>query len=92
MKLADLEEAINEKRDEMIRMGMTKGLSSDETVYCSQELDRLLNDYDDLLSKYENSSTLDLYDAYLDFLHNHLFKFIWKPYSFFVTNKTKRVH
>jgi Spo0E like sporulation regulatory protein len=92
MKLADLEEAINEKRDEMIRMGMTKGLSSDETVYCSQELDRLLNDYDDLLSKYENSTTLDLYDVYLDFLHKQILKLIWKPYSYLVPNKSKRIH
>lgn len=92
MKLADLEEAINEKRDEMIRVGMTKGLSSDETIYCSQELDRLLNDYEHLVSKYENSSTLDLYDAYIDFLHKQLFNLIWKPYSFFVTNKSKRIH
>lgn len=92
MKLVDLEEAINEKRDEMIRIGMTKGLSSDETIYCSQELDRLLNDYDDLISKYENSSKLDLYDAYLDFVQKELFKLIWKPYSFFVVNKSKRIH
>lgn len=92
MKLADLEEAINEKRDEMIRMGMTKGLSSVETIDCSQELDRLLNNYENLLTKYENSSSLDLYDAYFEFLHDQLLKFIWKPYSFFVLNKSKRVH
>ena len=38
MKKVDLEEAINEKRDEMIKIGMTKGLCCEETVLCSQEL------------------------------------------------------
>ncbi|WP_280637166.1 aspartyl-phosphate phosphatase Spo0E family protein [Alkalihalobacillus sp. BA299] len=38
-----LETAIEMKRIEMIRVGMTKGLSNRATVKCSQELDELLN-------------------------------------------------
>lgn len=92
MRLADLEEAINEKRDEMIRIGMAKGLSNEETIYCSQELDKLLNDYDNLLTKYDNTKSLDIYDAFFDFIHKHIFKMVWLPYSFKGVNKNNRLH
>lgn len=36
---------INSKRDEMMRLGMIKGLTCKETVKVSQELDELLNMY-----------------------------------------------
>ncbi|MCL7749201.1 aspartyl-phosphate phosphatase Spo0E family protein [Halalkalibacter alkaliphilus] len=38
-----LEMAIEKKRIELIRIGMTKGLTNSVTVKCSQELDELLN-------------------------------------------------
>lgn len=38
-------EAISLKRDEMIKIGISKGLLSEETIICSQELDNLLNEY-----------------------------------------------
>jgi hypothetical protein len=38
-------EAISKKRDEMIKIGISKGLQSEETIGCSQELDNLLNEY-----------------------------------------------
>ncbi|MGO4889935.1 Spo0E family sporulation regulatory protein-aspartic acid phosphatase [Anaerobacillus sp. MEB173] len=36
---------INELRTTMIKIGETKGLNNPETVACSQELDRLLINY-----------------------------------------------
>ncbi|WP_328700987.1 aspartyl-phosphate phosphatase Spo0E family protein [Aquibacillus kalidii] len=36
---------INKKRQEMIEIGLSQGLTSKETVRCSQELDALLNKY-----------------------------------------------
>ncbi|MBM7661314.1 hypothetical protein JOC85_002086 [Bacillus mesophilus] len=45
MRREQLAEAIQVKRDEMIQIGLSKGLRNEETVRCSQELDRLLNMY-----------------------------------------------
>jgi hypothetical protein len=45
MRRDQLAEAIQVKRDEMIKIGLLKGLRSEETLKCSQELDRLLNMY-----------------------------------------------
>lgn len=42
-------EAISLKRDEMIQIGILKGLLSEETIICSQELDNLLNEYSKFL-------------------------------------------
>ncbi|MDL4840995.1 aspartyl-phosphate phosphatase Spo0E family protein [Aquibacillus rhizosphaerae] len=36
---------INSKRNEMVKVGLLKGLTSKETIKCSQELDQLLNMY-----------------------------------------------
>ncbi|MEG9296436.1 aspartyl-phosphate phosphatase Spo0E family protein [Mangrovibacillus sp. Mu-81] len=36
---------INQKRAEMISLGESLGLSANETIECSQHLDRLLNQY-----------------------------------------------
>ncbi|BCB03132.1 aspartyl-phosphate phosphatase Spo0E family protein [Bacillus sp. KH172YL63] len=37
---------INQKRSEMITLGESIGLCADETIKCSQALDKLLNEYD----------------------------------------------
>lgn len=42
---------IHLKREEMIRLGLTKGLTHSATVDCSQELDNLLNSYDEECKK-----------------------------------------
>nr|WP_263327431.1 aspartyl-phosphate phosphatase Spo0E family protein [Neobacillus sp. Marseille-Q6967] len=92
MKLEDLELAINEKRDEMIAIGMTKGLSSEETIYCSQELDKLLNDYNRVLSDYEKRQAIRNFKQQIYSLQKHFFEVLWMPYSFFVENKSNRLH
>jgi len=38
-------QTIELKRKELIELGKTNGLTTDKTVKCSQELDRLLNIY-----------------------------------------------
>jgi hypothetical protein len=38
---------INQKRSEMISLGKRLGLGANETIECSQQLDRLLNQYQD---------------------------------------------
>lgn len=39
----DLKESIRKKRLEMMDLAFKKGFTDEETVQCSQELDRLLN-------------------------------------------------
>lgn len=58
MRLDLLLEAINKKREEMIKTGLEKGLLCEETIHCSQELDKLLNCYQNLLleGNYSKSS------------------------------------
>ncbi|WP_088105201.1 aspartyl-phosphate phosphatase Spo0E family protein [Halalkalibacter urbisdiaboli] len=41
-----LREAIEQKRDHLIKIGLSKGLSSKSVLELSQELDRLLNQYE----------------------------------------------
>ncbi|QQZ08137.1 aspartyl-phosphate phosphatase Spo0E family protein [Heyndrickxia vini] len=36
---------IQVKREEMIQLGKRYGLTNDKTIFCSQELDTLLNEY-----------------------------------------------
>lgn len=43
MEKKELEREIERKRDEMIRVGMAKGLNDPETIRLSQELDKLIN-------------------------------------------------
>lgn len=43
MDKKELEREIERKRDEMIRVGMEKGLNDPETIRLSQELDKLIN-------------------------------------------------
>ncbi|WHY03053.1 aspartyl-phosphate phosphatase Spo0E family protein [Neobacillus sp. DY30] len=89
MRKVDLEEAINEKRTEMIELGMAKGLSSEETVVCSQELDRLLNEYRRLTVKQGRSKTTLFQDDFLT-IYENLFSIIMRPYELFLPYKSNR--
>jgi hypothetical protein len=51
LELLDL---INKKRNQIIELGLTKGLNDLETIKCSQSLDVLLNNY------FEQQSTKEL--------------------------------
>ncbi|MDQ1003099.1 hypothetical protein QFZ28_003499 [Neobacillus niacini] len=89
MRIVDLEEAINEKRAEMIELGMAKGLSSEETVLCSQELDRLLNDYRRLTAMQGRSNIPLFREELLTFIHN-LQKLMMRPYKLLLPYKSNR--
>lgn len=52
--MAKLAIEINSKRKEMIHLGLHKGLSAEETVRCSQELDELLNLYQEEKEREKN--------------------------------------
>ncbi len=43
-----LTKEIESKRQEMLKLSMTFGFSSPQTIQCSQELDQLLNEYEKL--------------------------------------------
>ncbi|MGA5688148.1 Spo0E family sporulation regulatory protein-aspartic acid phosphatase [Cytobacillus pseudoceanisediminis] len=45
MKITRLEIKINFKRNRMIRSGIKKGLNHPDTIRLSQQLDKLLNEY-----------------------------------------------
>ena len=77
MRQEQLVEAISQKRDEMIKIGMAKGLLSEETINCSQELDKLLNKYNRLLSESKRSKPLDEYFEFLVFLQESTYKMLW---------------
>jgi Spo0E like sporulation regulatory protein len=90
MKKVELEEAINEKRAEMIEIGMAKGLSCEETIVCSQELDRLLNEYRRLTVKQGSSKpSLILDDLFASV--QYLVKLISRPYRFMIPFKSNRL-
>jgi Spo0E like sporulation regulatory protein len=89
MRIVDLEEAISEKRAEMIKIGMTKGLSSKETVVCSQELDRLLNDYRRLTAMQGRSKLPSFQEELLTFIQN-LQKLLARPYKLLLPYKSNR--
>jgi Spo0E like sporulation regulatory protein len=89
MRMVDLEEAINEKRDEMIHIGMTKGLSCEETVLCSQQLDKLLNDYRRLTKNQGRSNSSILLEDFVTFIQ-HLQKLISIPYKFLNPYKSNK--
>ncbi|MED1472114.1 aspartyl-phosphate phosphatase Spo0E family protein [Bacillus salipaludis] len=82
MKLADLEMAISKKREEMIKVGMDKGLVCQETIKCSQELDQLLNEYNHyVLIETKPTNPMDVYHEFLLFLQKTLFKSVRIGYS-----------
>ncbi|MEH7493738.1 aspartyl-phosphate phosphatase Spo0E family protein [Neobacillus niacini] len=91
MRIVDLEEAINDKRAEMIEIGMEKGLSCEETIVCSQELDRLLNDYRRLTASQGRFTSTLFQEDLLTFIH-HLQKLIVRPYSLFLPYKSNRFY
>ncbi|MDR6998486.1 aspartyl-phosphate phosphatase Spo0E family protein [Neobacillus niacini] len=73
MKLVDLEMTISKKREEMIQLGMDKGLQFHETIKCSQELDRLLNEYNYVLGETKQTNPLDVYHEFLIILQKTIF-------------------
>jgi hypothetical protein len=89
MKIVDLEAAISKKRAEMIEVGMAKGLSSEETIVCSQELDRLLNDYRRLTAMQGRSKLPLFQEELLTFIQN-LQKLIVRPYKLLLPYKSNR--
>jgi len=89
MNIVDLEEAISAKRAEMIKIGMAKGLSSKETVVCSQELDRLLNDYRRLTAMQGRTKLPSFQEEILTFIQN-LQKLLVRPYRLLLPYKSNR--
>jgi hypothetical protein len=89
MRIVDLEEAINEKREEMIHIGMAKGLSCEETVLCSQELDKLLNDYRRLTKDQGRFKSTILLEDFAIFTQQ-LQKLISIPYKFLQPYKSNK--
>ncbi|MEH7111285.1 aspartyl-phosphate phosphatase Spo0E family protein [Neobacillus niacini] len=89
MTIVELEEAINVKRDEMIKIGMTKGLTCEETVLCSQELDKLLNDHRRLRTNRKRSQATLILES-LQAFFQHLQKLIALPYKFLHPFKSNR--
>jgi hypothetical protein len=83
MRLDQCEAAIREKKSEMIQLGMTKGLQNEETISCSQELDKLLNDYNRLLSDSNHSKPIDHNDDYFFMLSKLAYKLLSIPYKYF---------
>ncbi|MEH7377734.1 MULTISPECIES: aspartyl-phosphate phosphatase Spo0E family protein [Bacillaceae] len=85
MRLEQCEAAIKEKKNEMIKLGMTKGLQNEETIYCSQELDKLLNDYNRILLEDKYSKPLNPYLDLFSILTKHVQRILSIPYgSFFI--------
>ncbi|WP_053362218.1 aspartyl-phosphate phosphatase Spo0E family protein [Bacillus sp. FJAT-27251] len=54
MKKQELSNEIEKKREELIRVASTNGLSSSKAIRCSQELDHLLNTYNSRFIKKVN--------------------------------------
>jgi len=76
MRREQLDEAINKKRAEMIKIGMEKGLMSEETIVCSQELDMLLNTYHHLQSKPISSNHINLCFWLFEYIRNQIHKYM----------------
>ena len=83
MKLEQFEEAINEKQAEMIKLGMTKGLLDEETLDCSQELDKLLNEYNRFLMDDKHSKPINLSRDFFSIFKKHLHWILAIPYRYF---------
>lgn len=86
MRLEQFEEAINDKKAEMINLGMGKGLQNEETIYCSQELDKLLNDYNRLLMKDKHPKPMNLYVDLSSILLKHLHRILSIHHRYFFIN------
>lgn len=83
MRPEQLAEVISKKRDEMITIGMEKGLLDEETINCSQELDELLNDYHKLLAEDKQYNPLNEYHEFLFFLQKQFYKIFVSRYKYF---------
>lgn len=79
MRLDQCEAAIKEKKNEMIQLGMRKGLQNEETIYCSQELDKLLNDYNRLLSDNKHSKPINHYVDFFSILRKEVHRILSIP-------------
>ncbi|MGG3470434.1 aspartyl-phosphate phosphatase Spo0E family protein [Neobacillus pocheonensis] len=86
MRLEQFEEAINEKKVEMIKLGMRKGLQNEETIYCSQELDKLLNDYNRLLMEDKHSKPINPYVDLSSIILKHLQRILSIHHRYFFIN------
>jgi hypothetical protein len=75
---------ISEKKVEMIKIGMEKGLLSEETIKCSQELDKLLNEYNGYLLESRRSKRSNEYVESWFYLLERINKFLLFPYNYFL--------
>lgn len=76
MKRDQLDEAIRKKREEMIKKGLEKGLLCEETIICSQELDKLLNAYHRFHSKPVHAEHINLCYKFIGYLRNRIHKYM----------------
>ncbi|MDN3016048.1 aspartyl-phosphate phosphatase Spo0E family protein [Paenibacillus sp. BSR1-1] len=76
MRQEQLEKAINKKRDEMIKIGLAKGLQCEETILCSQELDDMINEYNRLKLRPNRFNPLQQYHELILFLNECTFKLL----------------
>ena len=79
MRREQLFEAISKKRAEMVKIGVEKGLHSEETITCSQELDKLLNSYHNLISKPDctkSAKHINLRNRFLEYLRKQIHKYL----------------
>ncbi|WP_045518999.1 aspartyl-phosphate phosphatase Spo0E family protein [Neobacillus niacini] len=83
MRLEQCEAAIKEKKNEMINLGMTKGLQNEETIHCSQELDKLLNDYNRLLLDDKYSKPLNNDIDFFFILNKRVHMILSIPFRYF---------
>ncbi|MED1201889.1 aspartyl-phosphate phosphatase Spo0E family protein [Heyndrickxia acidicola] len=60
MEKEKLSNQIENKRAELIELAAEEGLKSDLTIQLSQELDRLLNQYNQKYSKYQKPDFISL--------------------------------
>lgn len=82
MRLEQLEEVIKEKREEMVNIGMEKGLLCEETIFCSQELDELINEYNRLLADHKRSGSINKYIELFLHVEKQAYNLLWMPYNY----------
>lgn len=80
-KLEALVNAINDKKSQMIKIGMEKGFSHEATIQCSQELDELINQYNRYVLKTKRSNELNKGDRHWLFPLEWMYKAVLFPYS-----------
>ncbi|MFC0270535.1 aspartyl-phosphate phosphatase Spo0E family protein [Metabacillus herbersteinensis] len=70
----ELLESINEKRQEMISTAETNGYTNEAVVHCSQELDRLLNKYQQLLLEETYKTTTNPFQEFVNNMKKWTFR------------------